>query len=389
MAQECKSKTNVKKTKGATPEALRESLREQRIFYHNIDVRDGVRTRFPEDYEEVSYLRLAERKLEHVSALLGEYRGVLTGRRVLDVGCCEGLFSFQAARMGAAAVVGLERNRRSYLRACLVREAISCEGVSFIHGAIENFNREEKFEVLFVLGLLYHVVSPLHVLHQLHSLCTNRLFATVPVQSFGGEDSALCRLDRYLDAGHFWSFNAAFVERMFETSGFSIVSRQTVEVDWSGSATATAPRPEWWFVVAEPLPCPAHHVFDETLDEEFPPSETKRRAAVRGVWPELGRRYTKPVALFGAGLHTRWLLDQVADLAGPDIDCVLDDREQVGECINGLPVRRPKPEDAERFAAVLISSWHRHGVIERRCRALFGDALPVISLTSDVQLPAD
>ena len=80
------------------------------------------------------------------------------------------------------------------------------------------------------------------------------------------------------------------------------------------------------------------------------------------------------------------LLDQTADLSGPTIECILDDRSVAGSRIGRISVRRPQPVDAERFDAILISSWFQHAAIARRCRELFGDRVPIIALKQDADL---
>lgn len=114
-----------------------------------------------------------------------------------------------------------------------------------------------------------------------------------------------------------------------------------------------------------------HRVAVPTLAGEF------RRRYVRERWRTLAQE-VKPIALFGAGRHTRWLLQAVWDVPGPDLVCVLDDNPPAGE-LCGRPVRRPvaaKPP-APR---ILISSDAHEEALAARCRELFGDAVEIIRL---------
>lgn len=357
-------------------ETLRAATHARRIFYHDIEIGDGLRTRFEEDYAEVPTLRgtdaWSRRMLDWLNA---QTEPGFAGRTVLDVGCADGLYSLHAARLGAKRVLGIERNRYNYDHACFVRDAAGLHNVSFVHGAIEQALPDETFDDVFALSLVYHLVSPLAVLHELRQRCRGRLFATCPIDLDTTDAEPFARLDRYQTGGHgFWAFNESFVRQMFETAGFGLADVQvTARHEESGN-------PANLFMVAKPLACAPHHVFAATLDQDFPPSYARRRAALRQLWPELSKRFTRPVAVFGAGRHTGWMLEQVGDLPGPKVECVLDDRALPGQKIGDLPVRRPEPVDAQRFAAILISSWFQHDAIERRCRELFGKAMETVRL---------
>lgn len=103
-----------------------------------------------------------------------------------------------------------------------------------------------------------------------------------------------------------------------------------------------------------------------------------RRRYVRTLWRALAAE-GKPVAIYGAGKHTRWLLQAVWDVPGPDLVCVLDDNPPPEGELCGQPVRRPvvgKPP-APR---ILVSSDAHEEKLAARCRELFGDAAEIIRL---------
>lgn len=276
-------------------------------------------------------------------------------------------------------MLGIERNQYNYDHACFVRDEAHLDNVSFVNGAVESLDLSACFDDVFVLGFLYHVVDPLGTLHRLRQVCADRLMATVAIDLDTNDNAPTARLDRYMTDGHgFWSFNLAYVRQLFETAGFAI---ETEEVT---SRHKPSGCPSDVFIVAKPAAMASHHVFAPVIDQEFPPSMERRRREIRRVWPLLGRQFSGPVALFGAGRHTPWLLEEVADLHGPDVVCVLDDRPPSNGEICEIPVRRPCANDAEMFDAILISSWFQHDIIARRCRELYADRLPIISLTSSM-----
>ncbi len=378
-------------TRPQSTSTIREQLADHRIFYHNIEVAPGVHTRFEADYDDVSYLRNVDHQQTELASLIEQHTPEgFSGRRVLDAGCADGLFTFHAARRGAQHVLGVERNAHNYRRACLVKEVGGFENVAFRHGAIEDIPRDDAFHDVIALGLLYHVISPLNVLHALRSVCTDRLMTNIPIQHTDDNSVPLMRLDRYQGPGHgFWAFNEKMVYQMLETSGFEI---EHVEV----THRCDDESPAQLFIIARPASSSSHHIFEAVIDQEFPPSIRMRRDAVRAVWPQLAERFSGPVAIFGAGKHTPWLLDATSDLTGPRIAAILDDRAPVSQHpasdnevssegrIANIPVIRPSSVDADRFDAILISSWFQHDAILARCRDLYGDRIPLICLTSDL-----
>ena len=85
-------------------------MRARRLWYHDIELRPGLRTRFPEDYDVSPVLRrVDEGNVEILGRLDGHIPSALTGLRVLDLGCADGLYTFWAARRGARRVVAIER----------------------------------------------------------------------------------------------------------------------------------------------------------------------------------------------------------------------------------------------------------------------------------------
>lgn len=65
----------------------------------------------------------------------------------------------------------------------------------------------------------------------------------------------------------------------------------------------------------------------------------------------------RPIAIYGAGRHTRWLLEQVRSLdGGPQISVIIDDEPRSRESIAGVEVRRPAEADPSSVGVVVISS---------------------------------
>ncbi len=107
----------------------------------------------------------------------------LTGLSVLDIGAWDGFFSFEAERRGAARVVAMDRwdgvagaGRQGFdLAARALRSR--AEGVRADIGSLTEGQAAElgSFDVVLLLGVLYHVTDPLGVLRNVRRLCSGRL----------------------------------------------------------------------------------------------------------------------------------------------------------------------------------------------------------------------
>jgi hypothetical protein len=106
-----------------------------------------------------------------------------------------------------------------------------------------------------------------------------------------------------------------------------------------------------------------------------------RQAA--SIWITLGaggRDRPMRVALFGAGRHTRWLLDFVRDLPGPAVSFLLDDRATPGQRLGDIPVIPPGMLRIDQVDAVVLSSDAYESQLAARCAELFGDRLRIVRL---------
>jgi len=351
---------------------LREGIRARRVWYHDIDVAPGLRTRFAEDYAANPVLKAVDEANEKLQGWMDrQLRIDLTGQRVLDLGCADGFFSIGAARRGAREVVGIERNRYNFRRAQWLAGQLGLDNLRYLSGSLEHHCaafEPQSFDTVLCIALLYHLIDPLGTLHRIHRLCGRQLVLVTAIDLPEGDGSPMSRLDRYATGAHgLWSYNVPMVRQLLSTAGFDILD-EDIEERRGGDRYAA---------LAVPGSCSDHHIFEEWIDQPFPINIEYHRANVIASWKQLpdGAK----VALFGAGTHTPWLLQQVAPLRNVEICCVLDDRFPPGGSVAGFPVRKPAELDPGSVDAVIISSWHQSAVIRKRARALYGDATRLIS----------
>ncbi|MDQ3587045.1 MAG: class I SAM-dependent methyltransferase [Actinomycetota bacterium] len=92
----------------------------------------------------------------------------------LDLACCEGWFSHRLLEWGARRVVGVDVRELNIRRAELVREhfGIDRERLSFVRADVFELDPEDlgRFDVVLVLGLIYHLEDPTGALRRARAL---------------------------------------------------------------------------------------------------------------------------------------------------------------------------------------------------------------------------
>lgn len=96
------------------------------------------------------------------------------------------------------------------------------------------------------------------------------------------------------------------------------------------------------------------------------------------VWRRVGRQSAgRPIALYGAGLHTRRLLRIVGRVPrGPHVSVILDDDPAAAGELDSLPVRLPGTVDPRSVAAVVVSTDTIQPALRDRARAWASGAAP-------------
>jgi len=152
-----------------TKEQIEGELERLGPFHHGVDLPHGLTTQ-----PEGSVRRGPEERMSDVltlgwPALLERCGGSLEGKRVLDVGCNCGGFSFQAAADGAEHVLGVDVADRYIEQANFIKDALGAERVEFRKLGIDELDREDvgTFDITLCLGLLYHLENPVGSMRKL------------------------------------------------------------------------------------------------------------------------------------------------------------------------------------------------------------------------------
>jgi SAM-dependent methyltransferase len=138
---------------------------------HNVRLDDGTET-FPQagwTMDENHVFRAVRRTLHLV------FPDGLVGRSIVDVGCLEGGFATEFARLGMIAT-GIEV-RESNFRNCLrVKAGTNLPSLRFIQDNANNIGQHGPFDAVFVCGLLYHLDQPRRFLIDAARNCRRVIF---------------------------------------------------------------------------------------------------------------------------------------------------------------------------------------------------------------------
>src|SRR5262249_12248474 len=148
----------------------------------------------------------------------------LTGKRVLDIGCWDGFYSFESERRGAQVVAVAVRRPENFFKAC---RALGSR-VEFHELSVYQINRDllGSFDIVLFLGVLYHLRHPLLALERvcevtndvavIESHVIDNIMATPrPIMEFYEIDELAGQYDNW------WGPNARCVSNLIPPAGFA------------------------------------------------------------------------------------------------------------------------------------------------------------------------
>lgn len=226
-----------------TPDTIRQRAEILGPWFHNLDLA-GVRTapdHFLGDYPQVKWERFRD-AIPHD----------LTGKTVLDIGCNAGFYSMEMKRRGASRVLGVDYDEDYLAQA---RFAADVEGLDIEFRQLSVYDVAslgERFDVVFFIGVFYHLRHPLLALDLIHEHVANDLLVFQSLQR--GSDQIMPLADDYPfgetaifdepsypkmhfiehsyshDNTNWWAPNRAASAAMLRSAGFTIESNPEEEI---------------------------------------------------------------------------------------------------------------------------------------------------------------
>lgn len=147
-------------------------------WYHEFDFPNGLRARKPAADPDVAGHRLLWRFIELELDKLD-----LAGKSVLDIGCWDGYWSFYAERRGARRVLATDDTAENWgcgdgLR--LARELFGSRIETRLDVSVYGLDRvHECFDVIFFLGVYYHLIDPFCAFAQIRHRCRDTTIVVI------------------------------------------------------------------------------------------------------------------------------------------------------------------------------------------------------------------
>ena len=190
---------------------------ENNFTAHNIRLDDGTLTKPEVGYSMEAYpwLVSARRVLETA------FPGDKSRFRLVDLGCLEGGFSVEFARMGFQ-VLGIDV-RESNIAVCnYVKSRTNLPNLEFAKDNVYNVASYGKFDIAFCCGLLYHLDTPRQFLEKLSTVTTKMMILQThfsPGRSALGVSSLLPILTQKALARLVKVRNKFFLSKLSENEG--------------------------------------------------------------------------------------------------------------------------------------------------------------------------
>jgi len=112
-------------------------------------------------------------RLSMVKAALGaEYGDSIADRSVIDIACHQGWFSVQLAQMGARDVLAVDARDEHVADATLIRDALGLSNMRVAQSDVHALSpaTQGTFDVVLMLGLIYHLENPVGALRVARAL---------------------------------------------------------------------------------------------------------------------------------------------------------------------------------------------------------------------------
>lgn len=170
-----------------------------------------------------------------------------TGKKVLDIGCWDGLWSFEAERRGAAEVYATDdvtqRPFREQPTFHLAHRVLNSQVRYYpelsVYDVAELGVRD--FDIVLFCGVYYHLKDPLLALSRLRQVMKEGATLVVEGETLTGSDASLARFfyrDRHCgDPSNWWVPTVACLKEWVECSFFAVEREYSPQLPWTRPGT--------------------------------------------------------------------------------------------------------------------------------------------------------
>ncbi len=142
-----------------------------REWFYSYELPDGERTRTYHRGELDSIHNTRWEMLRR--SIQNRFQGDYSGLRVLDLASHQGFFSVKMAQLGFGEVIGIDARASHVEDSSMIAELYGLDQVSFRQADIHSLDAQSlgQFDVVLMLGLLYHLENPIGALRTCRALC--------------------------------------------------------------------------------------------------------------------------------------------------------------------------------------------------------------------------
>jgi tRNA (mo5U34)-methyltransferase len=160
-------------------------------WYHEFDFPDGLVARTE------SQARGHRRSWAFIRSQLDKID--MRDKSVLDLGCWDGYWSFYAEQRGARRVLATDDNTQNWAGSAgllLAKELFGSNIETRLEVSVYDLSSiEEQFDVIFCLGLYYHLYDPLYAFSQIRHRCHENTIVVFEGDTATGLKSSYCYWD--------------------------------------------------------------------------------------------------------------------------------------------------------------------------------------------------
>lgn len=204
------------------------------VFLHPLPTREELAALYPDNYHNFQSARgalarfLFERYHARQAALC--MRNLPPDGTFLEVGCGDGAILAKLRERGIGDVQGIEIARAG-------GEAARRKGLRVFHGTLEEFDTDERFDMVFMSHVIEHVLDPVLAMQRIADLLKPGGVVYLETPNVGSLDARLWGSNWGLVhyPRHLWLFDRTTLRRLVESAGLR-VERTSFELNSCGWA---------------------------------------------------------------------------------------------------------------------------------------------------------